>query len=594
MSDYTPPLTEIRFVLDEIAGLAQVAALPGCEEATGELADAILGEAGRLARDVLAPLNHTGDREGARLENGVVYTPVGWPEAYGHFVDGGWVGLQFDPAHGGQGLPRLVTTAAMELWHSANLAFTLCPMLTQGASELLAHHGSEAQKQTYLRPMVAGRWTGTMNLTEPQAGSDLGAIRARAVPEDGHYRITGQKIFITYGEHDLAENIIHMLLARTPGAPDGVRGISLFIVPKFLPRADGTPGKRNDLRVVSLEDKLGIHASPTCVMAYGDDGGAIGYLVGEENRGLEYMFTMMNNERLAVGLQGVAIAERAYQQALGFARQRVQGRADAGGPEKVAILRHPDVRRMLLSMKAQIEAARALAYFTAATMDRALHEPDGEARARQAALADFLTPVVKAWPTDLACEIASTGIQVHGGMGFIEETGAAQHLRDARITPIYEGTNGIQARDLVGRKVLREGGETARALIAAMREDEAALADTADENLGAIRARLAQGIAAFDRATGWLLEAGGSDPRLAAAAAAPYLRLVGTVAGGWLLARGAARAMARLGDGDDPFLAAKPVTARFYAEHVMPQTDALLAAITEGSGPVLALADDQF
>jgi alkylation response protein AidB-like acyl-CoA dehydrogenase len=594
MSDYTPPLPEIRFVLDEIAGLDEVAVLPGFEETTGTLADAVLGEAGRLARDMLAPLNHTGDREGARLENGIVYTPAGWTEAYSRFVDGGWMGLRFDADHGGQGLPRVVSTAVMELWHSANLAFTLCPMLTQGASELLAQHGSEAQKRTYLRPMVAGRWTGTMNLTEPQAGSDLGAISTRAVPEDGHYRITGQKIFITYGEHDLAENIIHMLLARTPGAPAGVRGISLFIVPKLLPREDGTPGKRNDLRAVSLEDKLGIHASPTCVMAFGDGGGAIGYLVGEENRGLEYMFTMMNDERLAVGLQGVGIAERAYQQALGFARQRVQGRADAGGPEKVAILGHPDVRRMLLSMKAQTEAMRALTYYTAAAMDRAHHDPDGEARAPQSALVEFLTPVVKAWPTDLACEIASMGIQVHGGMGFIEETGAAQHFRDARITPIYEGTNGIQARDLVGRKVLREGGQTARALIAVMREDAAALESAADADLGAIRARLERGIAAFEAATGWLLEAGASDPRLAAAAAAPYLRLVGTITGGWLLARGAARAKARLGDGADPFLAAKPVTARFYAENVMPHADALLAAITEGAGTVLVLADDQF
>ncbi len=594
MSEYTPPLTEIRFVLDEIAGLGAVAALPGYEEATGELVDAVLGEAGRLARDVLAPLNHPGDREGSRLENGVVYTPAGWAEAYGRFVDGGWMGLGFDPDHGGQGLPRLVSTAAMELWHAANLAFTLCPMLTQGASELLAQHGSAAQQRTYLGPMVAGRWTGTMNLTEPQAGSDLGSISTRAVPEDGHYRITGQKVFITYGEHDLAENIVHMVLARVPGAPEGVRGISLFIVPKRLPREDGTPGARNDLRVVSLEEKLGIHASPTCVMAFGDGGGAIGTLVGEENRGLEYMFTMMNNERLAVGLQGVAIAERAYQQALAFARERVQGRADGGDREKVAILRHPDVRRMLLSMKARTEAARALAYYTAAAIDRSLRDPDTDARARASALVDFLTPVVKAWPTDLACEVASTGIQVHGGMGFIEETGAAQHFRDARITPIYEGTNGIQARDLVSRKVLREGGESARALIAAMRADEAALGDAANAGLVAIRARLGQGIAAFEAATGWLLEAGASDPRLAAAVAVPYLRLVGAVAGGWLLARGATRALARLGDGEDPFLAAKPVTARFYAEHVMPQADALLAAITAGAEPVLALADDQF
>ena len=443
---YAAPLKDMRFVLEHVAGLDQIARLPGGDAADPELVEQILAQAGAFAAEQLAPLNVVGDRQGSRLENGVVRTPEGWREAYRQHVDGGWNSVPFEPDFGGQGVPWLVATAVNEMWQSANMAFALCPLLNMGAVELLSAHGSPEQKSVYLAKMVSGDWTGTMNLTEPQAGSDVGALRTRAVAENGHYRIKGQKIFITYGEHDLTENIVHMVLARTPDAPPGSRGISLFIVPKFLPGPDGRPKDRNDLRCVSLEHKLGIHASPTAVMAYGDNDGAIGFLVGEENRGLEYMFTMMNNARLNVGLQGVAIAERAYQQACAYARTRVQGRefGASGKAAAVPIIRHPDVRRMLLTMRAATEAARALTYYAFAALDLAKRHPDAAERARHQARVDLLTPVAKAWSTDIGVEVASIGIQVHGGMGFIEETGAAQHLRDARIAPIYEGTNGIQ------------------------------------------------------------------------------------------------------------------------------------------------------
>jgi 3-(methylthio)propanoyl-CoA dehydrogenase len=457
---YAPPLADMRFALDELAGLPEIALLPGCEQASADLVDAVLEEAAKLARDVLAPLNDVGDRERARLENGVVRTPPGFKEAYRKYAEGGWNALPFEPAHGGQGLPVALSTAVLEMWNAANMGFALCPLLNIGAVELLQAHGSDEQKRIYLEKMVSGAWTGTMNLTEPQAGSDVGALRTRAVREGDHYRIAGQKIFITYGDHDFTDNIVHMELARTPDAPPGTRGISLFLVPKFLVDEDGSPGARNDIRTVSLEHKLGIHASPTCVLAFGDNGGAVGWLVGEENRGIECMFTMMNSARLNVGLQGVAIAERAYQQARDFARQRIQGKP-IGAPKDASgaappIIHHPDVRRMLLAMKAQTEAMRGLAYVTAGAIDRARHEPDEAAREAAQRRADLLIPVVKAWSTDLGVEIASTGVQVHGGMGYIEETGAVQHLRDARINPIYEGTNGIQANDLVGRKLMRD------------------------------------------------------------------------------------------------------------------------------------------
>src|SRR6516165_5212235 len=469
---YTAPLTDIRFVLEEAAGFGEVVQLPGYEATSPDLVEAILSEAAKLAENVLAPLNQPADRTGSVLENGVVRTPPGFHEASVRYVEGGWNGLAFDPEFGGQGLPLALATPVAEMWNSACMSFALCPLLNSGAVELLQVHGSAAQKQLYLGKLVSGEWTGTMNLTEPQAGSDLGALRTRAVPEGDHYRITGQKIFITYGDHDLAPNIIHMVLARTPDAPPGSRGISLFLVPKFLPDEEGRPGLRNDVRTLSLEHKLGIHGSPTCVLAYGEDEGAVGWRIGEENRGLECMFTMMNAARLNVGLQGVAIAERAYQQARDFARTRVQGRPLGAAPNDEArpIIYHPDVRRMLLWMRTATEAMRALAYYAAATIDQSRRHPEATERRAAQHRADLLIPLVKAWCTDLGVAVASTGIQVHGGMGYVEETGAAQHLRDARIAPIYEGTNGIQANDLVGRKLALDGGETAGALIAEMRQ----------------------------------------------------------------------------------------------------------------------------
>ncbi|MBL8673291.1 MAG: acyl-CoA dehydrogenase, partial [Rhodospirillales bacterium] len=422
---YAAPLADIRFSLRELADLPGVAALPGYENATEDMVDAVLEEAGKLSANVLAPLNRVGDKQGAKLENGVVRTPEGFAAAYRQFVDGGWNALPFDPEYGGQGMPWLLATAVQEMWQSANMGFGLVLLLNQGAIDAIHHHGSAEQKAVYLPKMISGEWTGTMNLTEPQAGSDLGQLRSKAVREGGHYRVSGQKIFITYGEHDMAENIVHLVLARTPDAPAGVRGISLFIVPKFLPKADGTPGERNDLRCISLEHKLGIHASPTAVMSFGENGGAVGYLVGEEGRGLSYMFTMMNNARLAVGVQGLSVAERAYQQAVAYARSRVQSKDDTrSDPKSVSIIHHADIRRMLMTMRSQIEAMRALAYHTAAGIDGALRHPDAATRRKAQDRVDLLIPVVKAWSTDLGNEIASLGVQIHGGMGFIEETGA--------------------------------------------------------------------------------------------------------------------------------------------------------------------------
>ena len=586
MSDYAAPLAEMRFVLNEIAGLPEIARLPGCEQAAPDLVEPALEEAGKLARDVIAPLNAVGDREHSRLENGVVRTPAGFAQAYQTYVQGGWNSLPFDPAHGGQGLPQVVATAVLEMWTSANLGFSLCPMLTIGAVELLQTHGSPEQKRLYLDKLVAGEWTGTMNLTEPQAGSDVGAVRTRAVKDGDHYRITGQKIFITYGEHDMAPNIVHMVLARLPDAPPGTKGISLFLVPKFLVDADGKMGARNDLRCVSLEHKLGIHASPTCVMAYGDNGGAVGYLVGAENQGMECMFTMMNNARLNVGLQGVAIAERAYQQARDFARQRIQGKpigVKANGP--LPIIHHPDVRRMLLEMRAKTEATRALTYYAAAGVDRARHDPDAATREREQRIVDLLIPVVKAWSTDLGVEVASLGVQIHGGMGYIEETGAAQHLRDARIAPIYEGTNGIQANDLVSRKLGRDGGAAARDFIAEMRGLDPTLAAADGDDIATIRRAFGGGLQALDQATAWLADHYAGEAPRALAGAVPYLKLFGAVVGGWLLAKGALAARRGLSarSGDAAFLTARLTTARFYAEHVLATAPALLPAVMGGS-----------
>jgi alkylation response protein AidB-like acyl-CoA dehydrogenase len=582
---YAAPLADMRFVIHELADLKAVQALPGFEDVSAELVDAILDEAGKFGAEVLAPINAVGDQQGAVFENGVVRTPDGFREAYAGFVDGGWNSVPFAPEHGGQGLPWLISTAVSEVWTAANMAFGLCPMLTQAATELLDAQGSAALKDRFLAKMVSGEWTGTMNLTEPQAGSDLARVRTRAVAEGDHYRITGQKIFITYGDHDLAENIIHMVLARTPDAPSGTRGLSLFLVPKLLVGDDGGPGGRNDLRCVSIEHKLGIKASPTAVMSFGDDGGAIGYLIGAENRGLEHMFLMMNNARLAVGLEGVGIAERAYQQARRYALERIQGRAlGSDDPSPVAIAHHPDVQRMLLSMKAQTEAVRALAYFVAARLDVAKRHPDAAERRLADALVGLLTPVVKAWSTDIGIEVADTGIQVQGGMGYIEESGAPQHLRDARIAAIYEGTNGIQAADLVGRKVARDNGAAATAFLATVRELDHDLAGAGSDDLQVIRADLARAANDLAEATDWLIQTYGADPCRVAAGAVYYLKLFGRVAGGWLMARAglAAERMRANGEGDPHYLRGKMVTTRFFADNYLSRTRGLHEAFVRG------------
>ena len=589
MSDYQAPIKDMRFVINELAGLKDLAGLPGFEEVTPDLVDAILEEAGKLASDVLAPLNRSGDIEGCKLENGVVRTPKGFPEAYKQFIDGGWNGVPFDPEYGGQGLPWLLQTATFEIWNAANVSLALCPMLTQAAIELLSVHGSDGLKNTYMEKLISGLWTGTMNMTEPQAGSDLSKVRTKSIKApatDGdHYRITGQKIFITHGEHDFTENIIHMVLARSPDGPEGIKGLSLFVVPKFLVKDDGTLGDRNDLRCLSLEHKLGINASPTCVMSYGDDSGAIGYLVGEENKGIEYMFTMMNNARLAIGLEGVGVGERAYQHANAYAKERVQSRAlGSESPESVPINRHPDVRRMLLSMRAQTEAIRALAYYVAACLDTAKRHPEETMRKEKQALVDLLTPVVKAWSSDTGIDVANTGIQIHGGAGFIEESGAPQFLRDARIAAIYEGTNGIQANDLIHRKVARENGVTAKTLIREMKKIDGDLAGKKDDDLAAMRQVLAEGIDALEEATDWVVTTHPDNNQAVAAGAVPYLKLLGIVAGGWLMARGALAAAQYLdsGDGDQEFCQAKLLSVRFYADQVLIQAPSLAATVTRG------------
>jgi alkylation response protein AidB-like acyl-CoA dehydrogenase len=597
MSAYFAPLRDMQFVLHELIDLEEIARLRGCEEVTGDLVDAVLEEAGKLARDVLAPLNKQGDVQGCTLKDHVVTTPDGFKRAYGQFVQGGWNMLPCDPDYGGQGLPAVMSTPVQEMWQAANMAFALCPMLTHGAIEAIHLCGTDELKERYLPKMVAGEWTGAMDLTEPQAGSDLSAVRTKAVPEGEHYRLFGSKIFITYGEHDFTDNIIHLVLARTPTAPEGVKGISLFVVPKFLANADGSLGERNDVYCVSIEHKLGIHASPTAVLAFGDNVGAIGYLVGEENRGLEYMFIMMNMARFSVGVQGVAISERAYQHALSYARERIQG-AELGvrGGEKAPIIRHPDVRRMLMSMKAYVEAMRSLAYFTAACLDKANNHPDAAERARHQAFADLMIPVVKGWSTEMSIGVASTGIQIQGGMGYVEETGAAQHLRDARITTIYEGTTGIQANDLIGRKIARDKGATAQAVIAMMRTTEGQLAEAPGADISAIRAAFSDGVKALNEATDWIVATYSNDVKAASAGAVPFLHLFGVVAGGWQMARAALTAQAKLaaGNGEAPFYEAKIATARFYADHILSQALGLRIAIVKGAAGVLALEETQF
>src|SRR5438105_3639076 len=590
MSAYVAPLKDMRFVLNELAGLSEVATLPGFEEASPDTVDAILEEASKFASEVLDPINLSGDQEGSSLSDGEVRTPRGFRDAYKQFCAGGWNALPFDAQWGGQGLPKLVSTPVQEMWKSSNMSFSLCPLLTQGAIEALLLRGSDALKKIYLPKMVEGSWTGTMNLTEPQAGSDLSLVRTRAERKGDHYLISGQKIFITYGEHDMSENIVHLVLARTPDAPEGVKGISLFVVPKFM-----EDGKRNTAKCASIEHKLGIHASPTAVMVYDQ---AVGHLVGEENHGLEYMFIMMNAARFAVGLEGVAIAERAFQRALAFAKERIQGRDLVQGAQgtnaAVPIIRHPDVRRMLMLMKSQTEAMRALAYTTAAAMDYAHKHPDAEARKQHQAFVDLMIPVVKGWSTETGIEVASLGVQVHGGMGFVEETGAAQYLRDARITTIYEGTTGIQAMDLVGRKIAREGGATAKQWIAQLSQFEGQLSNSNNENLVALRSPFSAAVRSLAEAVEFIVASSAADPRPAFAGAVPFLKLMGIVAGGWQMGRAALAAERKLESGDRNFLEAKIATARFYADHVLVQAPALRNTVVNGAPGVMALSEDQF
>jgi butyryl-CoA dehydrogenase len=597
---YVAPIKDMRFVLNELAGLAEIQKLPGFEDATDDTVAAVLEENARFNAEVVAPLNRSGDVQPSTWKDGAVTTTPGFKEAFRAFVEAGWQGVQHPTEYGGQGLPKVVATPCMEMVNAANLSFALCPLLTDGAIEALLTAGSEAQKKLYVPKLIEGRWTGTMNLTEPQAGSDLALVRSRAVRQsDGTYRISGQKIFITYGEHDLAENIVHLVLARTPDAPEGVKGISLFLVPKFLVNADGSLGKRNDVYCASIEHKLGIKASPTAVLIYGDDRGevgrgAIGYLIGEENRGLEYMFIMMNAARFAVGVQGIAIAERAYQQAAAYAKERVQSRAVEGSAGPVPIVHHPDVRRLLMFMRAHTEAARALAYVAAAWCDRAHHHPDIAARKQAQAAYEYLVPIVKGWSTEMSIEVASAGVQVHGGMGFIEETGAAQHYRDARILTIYEGTTAIQANDFVGRKTVRDGGVVARGFIAQMRATAAELGATDD--LRAIRARLQEAIDAYSAVVDFVLANVKSDIRGVYAGSVPYLKLAGITFGGWQMARAAAIAHRKLaaGSADADFLRAKIATARFFADHVLSAAPGLRTSIVHGSPGVLALPDAAF
>ncbi len=599
---YVAPLKDMLFVLRHLAGIDEVAALPDFADAGYDTAQAVLGECARFNEQVVAPLNRGGDLEPATLKDGAVTTSPGFGAAFRQFADGGWQGVQHPGEFGGQGLPKLIATPCMEILNSANLSFALCPLLTDGAIEALLVAGSQAQKALYIPQLVSGAWTGTMNLTEPQAGSDLALVRTKAVRQtDGTYRISGQKIFITYGEHDMAGNIVHLVLARTPDAPEGVKGISLFVVPKFLVDGQGRPGARNDVWCQSIEHKLGIRASPTAVLIYGDDKGevgpgAIGYLIGEENRGLEYMFVMMNAARFAVGVQGVALAERAYQQAVAYARERLQSRDVAGSGAAVPIIRHPDVRRMLMTMRAHTEAARALACVAAAASDAGHHAPDEATRRENMAIYEFLVPIVKGWSTEMSIEVASLGVQVHGGMGFIEETGAAQHYRDARILTIYEGTTAIQANDLIGRKTVRNGGAVARVLLAGVRQTEQALRQAGGADLDAIAARLSAGRAALEDAVRYVVETLGKDVRAAFAGSVPYLKLAGVVLSGWQMARAAlvADRMLKAGDGDAPFLRAKIATARFHADHLLTQAAALRAAAIEGAPGVLAMPEAAF
>ncbi len=594
---YTPPLKDMNFILRHIADIDGLARLPGYEHATADVVEAVLEEAAKLAAEVWAPTNTAGDRQTSTISGNDVKTPDGFKNAYTKFAEGGWNALVCPEEFGGQNLPRALGMAVGEMWQSANLALGLCPLLSQAAIEAIEKYGTEDQKQTYLAKIISGVWTGTMQLTEPQAGTDLAAIRTTARKNGDHYLMKGQKIFITYGEHDFTPNIIHLVLAHIDGLPEGNDGLGLFIVPKFLVNRDGSLGKRNDAKAVSLEHKLGIHGSPTCVMMYGEQEGAVAYLIGGAGEGLRCMFTMMNNARIAVGLQGVALAERAYQQALSYARERFQcTRLGDKSGKRVAIIEHPDVRRMLLTMKATTEASRALAYYAGGMIDRMRREKDPALAQLAAARVDLLTPLVKAWSTDLAVETASTGIQVHGGMGFIEETGAAQYYRDARILPIYEGTNGIQSNDLVFRKVLRDNGAEAGRFIAEMRGFLKNLSQKPSDDLDVIAGAMDKGIAALEETTSWMLANAKSNSEVLAAGAVPYLRLFSTVAGGYMMAQMAHAAHQALfsPDGDASYYNTKLITARFFAEALLPQVYGLMTPVMGGHGTVMQISNDQF
>jgi 3-(methylthio)propanoyl-CoA dehydrogenase len=594
---YQAPVKDMLFCMKELAGLADVARLPGFEEAGEETAQAVLEECAKLNEGVVAPLNVEGDRNPSFWKDGKVTTTPGFKDAFRQFAEGGWQGLQHPTDFGGQGLPKTIGAACIEMINSANLSFALCPLLTDGAIEALLTAGTPEQQQTYIPRMISGEWTGTMNLTEPQAGSDLALVRTRAEPQpDGSYKLFGTKIFITYGEHDMAENIVHLVLARVSGAPEGVKGISLFIVPKFMAKPDGSLGDRNDVHCVSIEHKLGIKASPTAVLQFGDHGGAVGYLVGQENRGLEYMFIMMNAARYAVGIQGIAVAERAYQQAVAYAKDRVQSRpVDGSMPGSAPIIHHPDVRRMLMTMRAYTEGCRAMAITAAAAYDAAHAHPDAEVRKQNQAFYEFMVPLVKGYSTEMSLEVTSLGVQVHGGMGFIEETGAAQHYRDAKILTIYEGTTAIQANDLVGRKTARDGGQTAKAIAGQIEATEAALAQRGSAAARAMLKRLKAAREAFVQVVDFIAGQAKGNPNAAFAGSVPYLLLAGNLMAGWQLARALLVAEDKLAAGEDAaFMQAKVATARFYAEHILAKVPGQRDAIVEGADSVTAMALDAF
>ena len=583
MTDYRAPLDDIDFVLNRVCGLPRILSLPGFADVDASVVRDLLGEAARFMEEKLAPINKSGDSFGVQLNaDGSVTTAPGFADAYRAYVDAGWGAVPFEPGFGGGGFPWMVGIAIQEIMTAANMSFSMCPLLTQGAIDAIAHHGSESQKMTYLPKMISGEWSGTMNLTEPDAGSDVGAVRSKAVRNaDGSYSISGTKIYISFGEHDMADNIIHLVLARTPDAPPGTKGISCFIVPKFLLNEDGTPGKRNDITCVSVEHKMGIHASPTCVLSYGDNGGAVGYLIGEENRGMQYMFTMMNQARLSVGLQGLALGDRAFQQSLQYARDRRQGKAP-GAPagENSPIIDHPDVKRMLLTMKTTLEALRRLTYWNAACLDVAAHHPDAGERESAADLAALLTPMSKGWGTDMGVELTGIAVQIHGGMGFVEETGVAQHYRDARITTIYEGTNGIQAIDLVGRKLGLRGGEVVHRHL----DSVEALCKTlaAHDDLSGVRSALFETLEATRAATTWL--AGRmTNPLDLLSGATPYLRLISTLTAGYLMAESAVIAKDAASELGAQTVADMVTSARFFCEQLMPAANGLVAAVTGDS-----------